>query len=111
MTEHDDQVSVSQMLEAAAKAVEYTGNIDFEVFRDDELRTLAVTRLLEIVGEAARRVSDAFREAHPEIEWVGIVGLRNHITHGYDTIDLQRVWQICTEDLPELVSQLQQILE
>ena len=110
MTERDDSISVSQMLDAVQKALQFTQDVDFEEFRDDELKVLAVTRLLEILGEAAHRVSADLRAKYPEVEWREIIGARDRIIHGYDTVDLDRVWHICRVDLPALTTKLTKVL-
>lgn len=66
MSERDDSVSLRQMLDAAQKAIQFTRDIDFEGFKNDELKILAITRLLEILGGAARRVSQHLRSDHPD---------------------------------------------
>jgi uncharacterized protein with HEPN domain len=71
--------------------------------------SLAIVRLLEIVGEAAGRVPDDARQAHPKIPWSQIIGMRNRLIHGYDQVDLDIVWVVVTSDLPALVAQLDQI--
>jgi uncharacterized protein with HEPN domain len=111
MSERDDSVTIRQMLDAAQKAIQFTQHADSERFKRDELKILAITRLLEILGEAARRVSQELRSAHPEIEWREIIGARDRIIHGYDTVDLDRVWRICREDLPALTKKLEKVLE
>jgi uncharacterized protein with HEPN domain len=63
---------------------------------------LALVRLLEIIGEAARRVSVGLRESHPEIPWAEIAGTRDRLIHGYFDVDLDIVWGIVTQDLPAL---------
>ncbi len=73
----------------------------------DRVLSLALVRLLEIVGEAARRVSDETREAHPEVPWSQIVGLRNRLIHGYDSVDLEILWRILSDDLPRLIEALE----
>ena len=110
MTERDDSISVSQMLDAAQKVRQYTRDVDFEEFRNDELKVLAITRLLEILGEAARRVSEDLRAKYPEVEWREIIGARDRIIHGYDSVDLERVWYICRVDLPALTTKLKKVL-
>jgi uncharacterized protein with HEPN domain len=71
---------------------------------------LAMTRLLEIVGEAAGRVSQSTRDQLPQIAWVQIVGLRNRLIHGYDQVDCDILWKIVENDLSPLVSELEAIL-
>ena len=72
----------------------------------DEMRTLAVVRLVEIIGEAARAVSEPTRTQFPEISWREIVGTRDRLIHGYEEVDLDILWTIVTDDLPVLVSEL-----
>jgi uncharacterized protein with HEPN domain len=71
---------------------------------------LALARLLEIVGEAAGRVSDETRALHSEIPWPQIIGLRNRLIHGYDAVDYDILWQIITDDLPALLAILEKAL-
>ncbi len=71
------------MLDAARKAVELTSGRTRSQIENDEVAQLALARLLEIVGEASRRVSTGFQQAHPEIPWSAIGGLRNRLVHAY----------------------------
>ncbi|HEY4233276.1 MAG TPA: HepT-like ribonuclease domain-containing protein [Lacipirellulaceae bacterium] len=77
---------------------------------NDRLFHLAMTRLLEILGEAASRVSEQSRKQHPTIVWNGIVGLRNRLIHGYDDVDCDVLWSILQNDISPLVAQLEEIL-
>ena len=72
---------------------------------------LALVRLLEVIGEAAGRVSEETRSRHPEIPWLDIIGLRNRLIHGYDTVDFDILWAIVRDDLPPLVAELRRIVE
>ena len=110
MTEHDDVVFVRHMLDAAQEAINISKAINRSDLAPMGLETLALTRLLEIIGEAARRLSPRFRELHPEIEWKLIVGTRDRLIHGYDRVDLDRLWSICTKDLPDLVVKLKALV-
>ena len=67
---------------------------------------LALTRLMEIVGEAANRVSEATRQRYPQIPWRPIIGTRNRLAHGYDVVDIDILWDIVRNDLPPLIGQL-----
>jgi uncharacterized protein with HEPN domain len=78
-------------------------------FFDDELIQTWVLYHLQILGEAARSMSDDFRQQHPEINWKGIIDFRNFAVHEYFRIDLDLVWRIVTSDLPILQKQLQDI--
>ena len=94
------------MREAAEKAIAYTVGRDRSILDSDEMRTLAVVRLVEIIGEAARAVSEPTRTQFPEISWREIVGTRDRLIHGYEEVDLDILWTIATDDLPVLVSEL-----
>lgn len=98
------------MLDHAVEAVETVqGHVRGDLDRD-RLLALALTRLLEILGEAAGRVSRDFQERHPEVPWADIVGLRNRLIHGYDAVDHDILWDILTGDLPPLVTHLREAL-
>ena|SRR3972149_1862267 len=105
----DDLVYVGHMLESARDAVARTQGLDRAVFERDDNLPLATTHLIQIIGEAARRVSAEFRAALPEIPWTTIVGMRHKIVHDYIHVDVVTVWETATKDLPTLVSQLEQI--
>jgi uncharacterized protein with HEPN domain len=70
---------------------------------------LALAHLVQVIGEAARRVSARTREAHPEIPWADIVGIRSKIVHDYMNVDEDIVWEVVTGDLPALVSVLERL--
>jgi uncharacterized protein with HEPN domain len=98
------------MLDFAEKACTFSRNRKRRDLDTDELYALAMTRVLEVIGEAAARVTEAFRSRHPDIPWRSIVGLRNKLIHGYDTIDSAIVWKILKDDLGPLTESLQSIL-
>jgi uncharacterized protein with HEPN domain len=77
---------------------------------DDRKLNLALVRLLEVVGEAANRISASNRAKHSEIPWKRIVGLRNRLIHGHDTVDFDVLWQIINRDLPPLIKALEKIV-
>jgi uncharacterized protein with HEPN domain len=76
----------------------------------DRQLNLALTRLLEIIGEAAGRTSQEERSRYPAIPWVQIIGLRNRLIHGYDSVDFDILWQVVTHDLPPLIVTVEEIL-
>ena len=77
----------------------------------DRQLNLSLVRLLEIVGEAAGRVPTKERARYPDIPWPEIVGLRNRLIHGYDSVDFDILWQIVRDDLPPLIAALEKALE
>jgi uncharacterized protein with HEPN domain len=76
----------------------------------ERILSLALVRLLEIIGEAASRVTKELQAQNPGVAWSQIVGLRNRLIHGYDSVDMDIRWQIQTADLPRLIVQLETIL-
>ena len=102
----DDAVYVGHMLDTARKAVEKMDRTSRGAFDSDENLRLALAYLIQIIGEAANRVSPRFREAHADIPWSEIVGMRHKIVHDYLGVDYDIVWAVVTGDLPILVSRL-----
>ncbi|MGB9752344.1 MAG: DUF86 domain-containing protein [Roseiflexus castenholzii] len=112
--EERDPAYLWDMLIAARSVVEFTHDITLDAFlsdnRDAEIIRLAVERKLEILGEAARRVSPHFRETHPEIPWTQIIGLCNLISHEYDRVDHERIYAIAREEAPQLIALLEPLI-
>ncbi|MGH9456658.1 MAG: HepT-like ribonuclease domain-containing protein [Thermoanaerobaculia bacterium] len=107
MTQHDD-VRLRHMLDAARKAAsKASGKSAADIAADEDL-LLILTRLLEILGEAAKNVSPEIRERHPEIPWKQISGTRDRVIHRYFDVDPEVIWRIATEELPSLIPKLQE---
>jgi uncharacterized protein with HEPN domain len=79
-------------------------------FADDQLAQTAVIRWVEIIGEAARAVTDQLRQAHPEVPWRQMVAMRNVLIHGYFDIDVDLVWSVAQNDLSKLGAQVRAIV-
>lgn len=107
---NEDYVRLRHMLDAAVKAVGYARDKSREDLERDDMLSLAIVRLLEIIGEAARSVSQEVRAANPTIPWKQISGTRDRLIHGYFNVDLDVVWSILTTDLPKLVAELRAII-
>ena len=107
MSPKNDYVYIGHMIDNANKAISFIAGLNRSDFDQDEQLRLAVTHLLQIVGEAARRVSVEFREAHPEIPWKAIVGMRSKVVHDYFSVDDDAIWDTIKNDLPALVKQLE----
>jgi uncharacterized protein with HEPN domain len=108
----DDRQAVylRHMLEAAQKATDFTRGRVRGDLESDEMLSLAVVRLIEIIGEAARQVSPELRAEYPQIPWAAIAGTRNRLIHAYFDVDLDVVWSIITKDLPLLAAEIERIL-
>ncbi len=98
------------MLESMGRIAGYIAGMGREDFLSDRKTIDAVVRNLEVVGEAASRLTDAARKRGGDIEWPLIVGLRNRIVHEYFGIDSEIIWEIITHDLPALTDALTSFL-
>jgi len=82
----------------------------WEGFQQSELHQNAVMRPLEIIGEAARLVSQQTRQAHPEIPWEQMIGMRNRLIHEYFRVNLKTVWETVQNDLPRLIALMEPLV-
>jgi uncharacterized protein with HEPN domain len=110
MTQRDDLVYVGHMLDTATKAIDFVQDLTREDFDNNELLRLSLTHLLQIIGEAARRVSSEFRAVHSHIDWKAIVGMRSKVVHDYLNVDEDIVWDTVINELPSLMKELEKIL-
>lgn len=101
-----DDAWILDMLNACRRIQRYAQGVDGAAFLGDELRQDAIIRQLTVLGEAAKRVSEDYCMAHPEIPWHQIAGFRDVVVHQYERVDLPRVWQIVAEDLNRLAAHL-----
>jgi uncharacterized protein with HEPN domain len=105
-----DAAYLWDMRQAALEVLGFTEGATFAEYVGNRMLKLAVERGLEIVGEAARRVSIDFREAHPQIPWRQIVAQRNVLIHEYGEIEEVLVWEVIQQQLPPLVEQLESLI-
>ena len=97
----DPRVYLAHILECIQNSERFTAG-GKGAFLTDELVQDAVLRNFEVIGEAAKRIDDGYRAAHPEIPWRALAGLRDVLIHQYEGVDLERVWAIVEGDLPGL---------
>jgi uncharacterized protein with HEPN domain len=105
-----DAANLHDMLEVALEARELVSDIQAEAFLQDRLRRRALERMLELIGEAARRVTPECQAEHPGIQWRRIIGQRNILAHEYGRIDPKLLYQTAREDMPSLIAALERIL-
>jgi len=105
-----DAAYLWDMLDAARTVEQLSSGQDFTQYSNDRRTQLAVERSLEIIGEAAGRVSTLFRNAHPEIPWRQIIGQRNVLIHEYGEIKQERIWKTVRENIPQLIELLKQFV-
>ncbi|MBL0006712.1 MAG: DUF86 domain-containing protein [Saprospiraceae bacterium] len=109
MSRREPLLLVSDILESGRKILDYTAGMDFDSFTKDEKTIDAVIRNFQIIGEAANRLPDEFREQHSEVDWYRIRGFRNRIIHHYFGIDLEIVWHIKETYLPGMIATFEAI--
>lgn len=110
MGHEEDAVYVGHMLDMTRRAVKATASKSRVKYDKDEILRLGLTHLVQVIGEAARRVSTKFQRAHAEIPWRKIIGMRHRIVHDYMRVDEDILWQVVTKDLPELLPLLEEIM-
>jgi len=110
MSEREDRVRLQHMLDATRQAIAFTQGRQRKDLDTDLQLTLALTRLVEIVGEAAKNVSDDERQRHPDVRWRAIAGTRDRLVHAYFDVDLDQLWRIVSADLPALIAPLERAL-
>jgi uncharacterized protein with HEPN domain len=103
------RLRVEDILDAVAKIERYVSGQTFEQFQADSKTVDAVIRNLEVIGEAVRHLSYEPDNLPPGVPWMDIAGMRNILIHEYFGVDLKIIWQTVSEDLPELLDQLQRI--
>jgi uncharacterized protein with HEPN domain len=109
MSKREPFILVEDIIDSAVKILDYTQNLSFEEFTKDGKTIDAVIRNFEIVGEAANRLPEDFKDKHPNIDWRRIRGFRNRIVHDYFGIDYAIVWEIKEIFLPTLIATLKSL--
>ena len=108
--EEQDLAYLWDMREAAKEIVAFVKGIKYAIFIQNRMIRYAVERQLLVIGEAAHHVSAEFQEAHPEIPWRQMIGLRNVLAHEYGEIKVDRIWNAATVSVPELLKVLQPLV-
>src|SRR5689334_24998310 len=106
MSKRNPQLLIADMIESGQKIMTYTEGLTYQEFLSDSKTIDAVIRNFEIIGEAANRLTEEFKEQHPEVEWHRIRGFRNRIVHDYSGVDYEIVWQIKETFLPQTIEKL-----
>jgi uncharacterized protein with HEPN domain len=106
----DNIIYIEHIKTCAEKILFYTNNLNEQQFLQNELVQDAVIRNLEIIGEATKKLSLSFREAHKDIPWKDIAGMRDILIHDYIGVDLWAVWTTVEKYIPELIEKIDLIL-
>jgi uncharacterized protein with HEPN domain len=111
MSNRDPEIALRQILSHAREAVDICQGKTRSDLDTDRLLNLALTRLIEILGEAANRVPDSIQTKYPDFPWLQMIGAHNRLIHGYDSVDFDILWTLVTSDLPLLIKRLENILD
>ena len=111
MPQHDDRVYLRHVLDAVITIRSYIEGMDQVGFVADKKTQDAVIKNLTVIGEAAGRVSDAFRKAHPSLPWRQMTGMRNILVHHYFGVNVADVWETVAGDLSGLAAEVSRLLE
>jgi uncharacterized protein with HEPN domain len=106
-----DRVRLQHILDAAKRIVVISRGRSRHDVEDDLVLPFALLALLQIIGEAARHVSDEYQEEHSEIDWKGMTGLRNRLAHAYFDVDYDVLYKVIQEDIPPLISTIENLLD
>jgi uncharacterized protein with HEPN domain len=106
MPPDEDVVRLQHMAEAIQEILEFTSNTEPKAFHEERPLQHLVIRDLVILGEAASRISAAYRENHSDIPWRDMIDLRNRLVHVYFDMNLDVIWETVLQDLPELLEQI-----
>jgi uncharacterized protein with HEPN domain len=106
MPERDPELLVEDIRTACLKIQRFTDGMTKEAFLSNELVVDAVIRNLTVIGEAAQQMPESGRLSYPDVAWHQIAGMRNRIVHDYAGVDLEIVWVVITENIPELIKTL-----
>ncbi len=106
-----DRNRLRHMVEAAQEAVGYVESLPRDEFGSQRPLQHSVVRCIEVIGEAASRLSPGFCKAHSDIPWQDMVGMRNRLIHAYFDLDMDLIWQTASRELPDLISRLEALLK
>ena len=106
-----DRIRLQHIRDAAAEALSFTSGRDVGDLIEDRMLALSLIKELEIIGEAAGKISEETRIAFPSIPWIDIIGMRNRLIHGYYDLDIDLIWDTVTIDLPDLLVEIYHALD
>ena len=104
-----DKIIVEKMLRYANKVCEYCKGVSYDDFLDNDMLIEACVFNLSQIGELTTKLGDDFKKENPQVAWAQIYGLRNRIVHDYDGVNLRLIWEIISDDMPELQRELSDI--
>lgn len=106
----DDLIRLRHMLDAAKEALSFTMGRSRSYLDTNRMLVLSLVKDIEIIGEAASKISVEVKTKNPDIPWIDIIDMRNHLIHAYFDVDLDIVWDTVRQDLPPLITALEKII-
>lgn len=106
----DNLSYLTDILEAAKLVTSFIQDVDEDAFYQDVMRQSAVIRQIEIIGEATKRLTAEFRDTYPDIPWRQMAGMRDILIHAYDHVDIEEVWSTATDEIPQLIGQIEELI-
>ena len=106
----DDNIRFRHMLDAAKEVMSFAKNKTRKDLDNDRMLTLSLVKSIEIIGEAASKVTDETKKRFPEIPWTNMIAMRNRLIHAYFDIDLDVLWGTIVDDLPPFIEDLEKII-
>jgi uncharacterized protein with HEPN domain len=103
-------IYIKDIMENMENVEKFSENINYEEFIKDKKINYAVVRCIEIIGEAAKQVSEEIRSKYPHVPWKEMAGMRDKVIHFYFGVNLEKVWLVVTRDIPKLKPEIQKIL-
>lgn len=105
-----DKAILLDIRNTVMRVIDFTRDMDEAAFLDDEKTQSAVLHQLMVLGEAVKRLSGEFRILHQDIPWSLIAGMRDHLIHEYDAVDIEEIWSTAKKDIPDLLRQIDPLI-
>ena len=106
----DDITRVKHILDSSKDILVFINNKERQDLDKDRMLVLSLVKSIEIIGEAANKISDELKSKHSSIPWEDIIGMRNRLIHTYFDIDYDIVWQTVKDEIPKLIKELKKII-